>query len=73
MERKEVSISMHRGHHHHHRHGGFFRGRHGIPSREQSVERLRGYREHLQGELAKVDELLERLADRPEAPATPSV
>ncbi|HZP73985.1 MAG TPA: hypothetical protein VFA97_11485 [Gaiellaceae bacterium] len=61
---------MHRGHHHH-RHG-HFRGRHGIPSREQSVERLRSYREHLEGELAKVDELLGRLADAPAAPATPS-
>jgi hypothetical protein len=61
---------MHRGHHHGRR--GHFRGRHGIPSREQSVERLRSYREHLEGELAKVDELLARLADAPEAPATPS-
>ena len=54
---------------HHHRRHGLLRGRHGIPSREESVERLRGYREHLEGELAKVDELLARLAD---APATPS-
>jgi len=61
---------MHRGHHHHRL--GHFRGRHGIPSRQESVERLRSYREHLEGELAKVDELLGRLADAPEAPATPS-
>ncbi len=62
---------MHRGHHHHHGHGPF-RGRHGIPSREQSVERLRSYREHLEGELAKVDELLSRLADAPATTATPT-
>lgn len=64
---------MHRGHHHRHHTRGHFgplRGRHGIPSREESVERLRGYREHLEGELAKVDELLARLADAPAA--TPS-
>ncbi|HTR34204.1 MAG TPA: hypothetical protein VMH47_10020 [Gaiellaceae bacterium] len=59
---------MHGRHHHHHR--GPFGRRGGIPSREQSVERLRSYREHLVGELAKVDELLERLADA--EPATPS-
>jgi hypothetical protein len=53
-----------------HQQRGFFRGRHGVPSREESVERLRHYREHLQGELAKIEELLERLED---APATPSV
>jgi hypothetical protein len=63
---------MHRGHHHHHGRGPF-RGRHGIPSREESVERLRAYRTHLEAELAKVDELLGRLADAPETPATPSV
>jgi len=47
---------------HHHRHGR----RGGFPSREQLVERLQGYREHLQQETAKVEELLERLADRPQ-------
>jgi uncharacterized protein YhaN len=52
-----------------HQHRGFWRGRHGIPSREESVERLQHYREHLQSELAKIDELLERLVD---APATPT-
>jgi hypothetical protein len=51
------------GGHHHGR-----RGRHGFPSREQLVERLQGYREHLQQETAKVEELLERLADAPSAP-----
>jgi hypothetical protein len=58
------------GHHRHHRGGRGFRG---IPSREQQVERLRGYRAHLESELKNVGELLERLADAP-APdaATPS-
>jgi len=67
---------MHGRHHHHHLHRrGPFGGRRGIPSREESVEGLRGYRQHLEAELAKVDELLERLADAPapEAPTTPSV
>jgi hypothetical protein len=56
------------GHHHHH-HGeqrgrGFrFGGRHGFPSREQLVERLTGYREHLERELENVEELLGRLGD----------
>lgn len=49
-----------RGHHHHDRFG-----RRGFPNREQLVERLQGYREHLKSELANVDELLERLADAP--------
>jgi hypothetical protein len=52
-----------RGHHHHHRFG-----RRGFPNREQLVERLRGYQEHLQGELRNIEELLERLADAPEQP-----
>jgi len=55
-----------RGHHHHHRFG-----RRGFPTREQLVERLRGYQEHLQGELRNVEELLERLADAPEQPSAP--
>jgi hypothetical protein len=55
------------GEHHHHRRGRRFRG---FPSREQMVERLRSYREHLEGELRNVDELLERLADAPQ-PAEP--
>ena len=48
------------GGHHHRRFG-----RRGFPSREQLVERLEGYREHLQGELRNVEELLQRLADEP--------
>jgi hypothetical protein len=48
------------GHHHHRRFG---RGRHGFPNREQLVERLTGYRQHLESELANVQELLERLGD----------
>jgi len=47
----------------HHRHGP-----RGYPSREEWVERLQGYREHLEAELQKVQELIERLAD-PETPA----
>jgi len=54
------------GGHHHGR-----RARHGFPSREQLVERLQGYREHLEEERAKVEELLERLGDaEPTAPAS---
>ena len=56
------------GHHRHHRGGRGFRG---IPNREQQVERLRGYRAHLENELKTVDELLERLADAP-APEAPT-
>ena len=43
------------GHHH--------RGRRGYPDREQWVERLQSYREHLEGELKNVQELIERLGD----------
>jgi uncharacterized protein YhaN len=57
---------MHRGHHHR---GRF--GRRGFPNREQLVERLQGYREHLQSELRNVDELLERLADAPQEQSAP--
>ncbi|HEX4525231.1 MAG TPA: hypothetical protein VH108_00655 [Gaiellaceae bacterium] len=46
------------GHHH--------RGRRGYPNREQWVERLQSYREHLEGELKNVQELLERLGDAPQ-------
>jgi hypothetical protein len=53
-----------RGHHHHHRFG-----RRGFPNREQLVERLQGYREHLQSELRNVEELLDRLGDGPEQPS----
>jgi hypothetical protein len=45
---------MHGGHHHR-------RGRRGYPNREQWVERLQSYREHLEGELKNVQELIERL------------
>jgi hypothetical protein len=44
---------------HHHRRGR--RGRRGYPNREQWVERLQSYREHLEGELKNVQELIERL------------
>ena len=53
---------MHRGHHHH-RHDRGPLGRRGFLPREQQVEHLRAYREHLENELRNVDELLERLAD----------
>ena len=43
---------------HHHR-----RGRRGYPNREQWVERLQSYREHLEGELKNVQELIERLGN----------
>ena len=53
------------GHHHaHHRRHRF--GRRGFPSREQLVERLTGYRAHLERELANTQELLDRLGDAPE-------
>jgi hypothetical protein len=38
-------------------------GRRGYPNREQWVERLRAYRDELQGELENVEELIGRLAD----------
>jgi hypothetical protein len=44
--------------HHHGRRGG-----RGYPNREQWVERLRSYRQHLEGELQNVQELIERLGD----------
>jgi hypothetical protein len=44
--------------------------RHGVPSREQFVERLESYRERLEHELANVDELLKRLKDAPTATAS---
>ena len=44
------------------------RGRRGYPNREQWVERLTGYREHLEGELKNVQELLERLGDAAGSP-----
>ena len=44
----------HRGHH-----------RHGFPSREQLYERLQRYQQHLESEQKKVQELIERLGERP--------
>ncbi len=44
---------------------GFGFRRHGMPSREEWVERLERYRERLEGELANVEELLKRLKDAP--------
>jgi len=52
------------GGHHHRGRRGF-----GFPNREQLVERLQGYQEHLQRELKNVEELLERLGDRSAEPA----
>jgi hypothetical protein len=62
---------MHGHHRHHHHHGGR-RGFRGYPNREQWTERLEAYREHLEGELQNVQELLERLGDQP-APATETI
>ena len=53
------------GRHHAFRHGR--RGRRGFPNREQLVERLTGYRQHLESELANVQDLLERLGETPGA------
>jgi hypothetical protein len=53
------------GHHHHHRRRGFG----GYPNREQWVERLQAYREHLEHELENVQELIERLGEAPQKPA----
>jgi hypothetical protein len=58
------------GHHHEGRARGFRGfGRRGFPNREQLVERLQGYQQHLEGELKNVHELLERLGDASEQPA----
>jgi hypothetical protein len=51
------------GHHEGHHRRGHRRGRHGFPNREQLVERLTGYRQHLESELQNVQDLLERLGD----------
>ena len=53
---------MCRAHHH--------RGFRGYPSREQWVERLQSYREHLEGELKNVQELIERLGEAPQPTET---
>jgi hypothetical protein len=58
------------GHHEGRGHGFRGFGRRGFPNREQLVERLQGYQQHLEGELRNVQELLERLGDEPEQPAT---
>jgi hypothetical protein len=52
---------------------GHWRGRRGFPDREQLVERLQRYQEHLDGEQKKVKELLERLADAPQPEPDPSI
>jgi hypothetical protein len=52
---------------HHHRHHGR-RGFRGYPNREQWVDRLQAYREHLEEELRNVQELIERLGET-QAPA----
>ncbi len=56
---------MCRGHHH-------GRGRRGYPNREQWVERLQSYREHLEGELKNVQELIERLGSPAEDTPQPT-
>jgi len=45
--------------------GHRFRGRRGFPNREQWVDRLQSYREHLEDELKNVQELIERLGEAP--------
>ncbi len=49
---------------HHHRRRGF----RGYPNREQWVDRLQAYREHLEEELKNVQELIDRLGEQ-QAPA----
>ena len=50
-------------------HHGHRRRHRGFPDREQLVERLRRYQEHLAREQENVKDLLERLADsEPEQP-----
>jgi ribosomal protein L19E len=52
--------------HHHGRRRGF----RGYPNREQWIDRLEAYRTHLEDELKNVQELLERLGDKPAEPET---
>ena len=52
---------------------GHRRGGRGFPDREQLVERLQRYQEHLDGEQKKVKELLERLVDAPQPEPDPSI
>jgi ribosomal protein L19E len=57
-------------HHEHHGHRGRgLRGRRGYPSREQWVERLQAYRQHLDEEQKNVQELIERLGEAPQQTA----
>lgn len=58
---------MCRGHEHEGRIRGF--GGRGFPKREQLVERLQGYQQHLEDELKNVQELLERLGNGPDQTA----
>ena len=51
------------GHHRGHGFGQHRFARRGFPDREQLVDRLRSYQEHLDREQQKIKELLERLAD----------
>ena len=50
-----------------HHHGR--RGSRGTPNPEQWVERLQGYREHLERERRNVQELIDRLAGGTQPPA----
>ena len=54
----------------HHHHEGRRRGFRGYPNREQWIDRLEAYRTHLEDELKNVQELLERLGDKPAQPET---
>jgi len=56
-------------HHGHHR-GRGLRGRRGFPNREQWLERLQGYQQHLEDELKNVQDLIERLGPDPEQTAS---
>jgi ribosomal protein L19E len=57
----------HDGHRRGHGMRGFgFRGGRGFPNREQWVDRLQAYRQHLEQELQNVQELIERLGDAPQ-------
>jgi len=55
------------GEHHGHRRRGF-RGR-GYPNREQWLDRLQSYQQHLEDELKNVQELIERLGPGPQQTA----
>ena len=55
--------------HGHRGHGFRGFGRRGVPSREQWLERLQAYQEHLEEELRNVRELIERLGNAPQQTA----